>query len=70
MLAFGLGTLPALVAAGLAQSQLAARMGTPRVRQAAGLVVLGFGLFGIARALYGMPLAWADAFCLTPGVAQ
>lgn len=70
MLAFGLGTLPALASAGLVGTRLAEDMRTPRMRQAAGLIVLGFGIFGIARALYGMPLAWADAFCLTPGVVQ
>jgi len=50
MAAFGLGTLPNLLAAGLAAARLrgfAARRG---VRIAAGGVVLGFGLFGLANA--------------------
>ena len=50
MLAFGLGTVPNLMAAGLALTRLrklAARRG---VRLVAGGVVLGFGLVGLARA--------------------
>ena len=38
----------------------------PTIKQAAGLVVLSFGLLGIARAVNGAPSAWLDAFCITP----
>jgi sulfite exporter TauE/SafE len=50
MLAFGLGTLPNLMAAGLAAARLRAWSANPRVRLAAGAVVLGFGAFGLAHA--------------------
>jgi sulfite exporter TauE/SafE len=70
MLAFGLGTLPALLGVGLAQAGLAGRVNTPGMQKAAGLIVLAFGLFGIARAVYGVPAGWADVFCITPGAAR
>jgi sulfite exporter TauE/SafE len=50
MLAFGLGTLPNLLAAGLAAGRLRALAARRRVRIAAGGLVLGFGVFGLAHA--------------------
>lgn len=50
MLAFGLGTLPNLLAAGLAAAQLRRWASRAPVRIAAGALVLGFGAFGLARA--------------------
>jgi len=50
MLAFGAGTLPNLLAAGLAVSRLRAWARSAKLRLAAGAVVLGFGVFGLARA--------------------
>lgn len=50
MLAFGLGTLPNLMAAGLAMGRLQAAFRTPVVRQLAGGIVATFGLVGLARA--------------------
>ncbi len=50
MLAFGLGTLPNLLAVGLAAASVRAWMGKRAVRAAAGVVVLGFGAFGLAHA--------------------
>jgi sulfite exporter TauE/SafE len=50
MLAFGLGTLPNLLAAGLAAGRLRALAARRPVRIAAGTVVLGFGLLGLAHA--------------------
>jgi uncharacterized protein len=46
MLAFGLGTLPFLIAAGFAASRLRGRA----VRAAAGGLVLAFGVYGLAQA--------------------
>lgn len=66
MLAFGLGTLPMLMAMGLAGTRLRALMQRRAVRIGAGLLVLAFGLLGIARAAGGVPAGWADLFCL-PG---
>jgi sulfite exporter TauE/SafE len=50
MLAFGLGTLPTLLVAGLAATRLRAWFARREVRLGVGLVVLGFGMFGLARA--------------------
>jgi sulfite exporter TauE/SafE len=50
MLAFGLGTLPNLLAAGLAAARVRAWASRPGVRVAAGAIVLASGLFGLAHA--------------------
>jgi sulfite exporter TauE/SafE len=47
MLAFGLGTLPNLLLAGLLAVRLKAYAALPLVRWAAGLLVLGFGVWGL-----------------------
>ena len=49
MAAFGLGTLPNLLAAGLAAAKLKDWTRRPRVRLAAGLVVVAVGIIGLAR---------------------
>jgi sulfite exporter TauE/SafE len=64
MLAFGLGTLPMLLALGMSGARLRLALQRPRVRLAGGLLVLGFGLLGIARAAGGMPMGWLDTLCL------
>jgi uncharacterized protein len=50
MLAFGLGTLPNLLAAGLAAARVGAWARRKAVRLAAGGVVFGFGVVGLAHA--------------------
>ena len=50
MLAFGLGTLPNLLAAGLAAARLRVWMTRRVARLGAGALVLGFGVFGLAQA--------------------
>lgn len=65
MLAFGLGTLPMLLTLGLLGAGLRARIQQRAVRLACGLLVLGFGLLGLARAGHGVTLGWLDALCLT-----
>lgn len=50
MLAFGIGTLPWLLAAGVAAARLRAWMGKKAVRLAVGGTVLGFGAWGLAHA--------------------
>lgn len=67
MLAFGLGTLPALMAMGLAGEKLRALVRQPRVRQSAGALVAGFGLLGLWRAAGGMHGGLLDLLCVTPG---
>lgn len=64
--AFGLGTLPVLVAMGLAGERLRGWSRQRRVRVAAGLLVLAFGIAGIARASFNVHSDWLDAFCITP----
>jgi sulfite exporter TauE/SafE len=50
MLAFGLGTLPWLLAAGMAAVRLRGWVSQRAFRVAAGSLVLGFGAWGLARA--------------------
>ncbi len=50
MLAYGLGTLPWLLAAGLAATRMRAWFTRRAVRTAAGAAVLSFGLYGVASA--------------------
>jgi len=49
MLAFGLGTLPTLLAMGMTAVKLKATLQNVWVRRASGLLVLSFGLVGILR---------------------
>ena len=49
MLAFGLGTLPTLLAMGMTAVKLKATLQNVWVRRTSGLLVLGFGLAGILR---------------------
>lgn len=67
MLAFGLGTLPMLLGLGLLGARLRGWLASQRVRFACGLVVLGFGVLGLARAAGGLPHGWVQDLCLTPG---
>jgi len=68
MLAFGLGTLPMLFGLGLMGARLRGWMADTRVRRAAGLLVLAFGLLGLARAAGGLPHGFID-LCVAPGGA-
>jgi hypothetical protein len=49
MLAFGLGTLPALMAAGIGAQRLAAMRRAPWVRHGAGMLLVAMGVAGLAR---------------------
>jgi uncharacterized protein len=49
MAAFGLGTLPALIASGFAAQRLLTLRRIPWVRQAAGTAIVAFGIAGLAR---------------------
>jgi sulfite exporter TauE/SafE len=53
MLAFGLGTLPTLLAMGLAAVKLKSFLQNIWVRRASGLLVIAFGLAGTFNILYG-----------------
>ena len=52
MAAFGLGTLPNLLAIGLFWEQVKGWVQSPRVRMAAGLTVASFGLYGLFKVAY------------------
>jgi sulfite exporter TauE/SafE len=64
MCAFGLGTLPMLVGLGAAGSRLRGMIAQRPVRIASGVVVLGFGVLGIARAAGGLPQSWLHTICI------
>ena len=65
MLAFGLGTLPAMVAAGWAAGGIRQWTRDSRVRMAAGAVIVAMGLFGFARADGLKQLQSFGAFCVS-----
>ncbi|TFV96580.1 sulfite exporter TauE/SafE family protein [Oxalobacteraceae bacterium OM1] len=69
MMAFGLGTLPMLLALGLFGARLKTFASQRPVRVIGGAIVLAFGLLGIFRAATGMPHGWLDAICITPPYA-
>ncbi|MEC4719351.1 sulfite exporter TauE/SafE family protein [Noviherbaspirillum sp. CPCC 100848] len=66
MLAFGAGTLPMLLGLGMAGARLQYLARSSRVRTAVGLLVLAFGLLGMARAAGGMMPEWLAAVCIEP----
>lgn len=77
MLAFGLGTLPMLATIGLAGVKLRSLFQLHRVRLACGVLILAFGMLGLARAAgtaphtgtaaAGMAYHWIDVLCIAPG---
>ena len=67
MLAFGLGTLPALLSLGMLGTRLQAWTRKRSVRLASGLLVLSFGLLGLWRAYGGALPHWAELFCTVGG---
>lgn len=71
MLAFGAGTLPMLLAAGVSGARLRRLAAGTGWRRLAGLVVLSFGVLGLLRAAgwgsHGMARGWLDVLCVTPG---
>lgn len=66
MLAFGLGTLPNLLAAGWVVSRAGSWRDARSVRYAAAVVLAGFALLGIWRALLGPMSVGQGPFCLVP----
>ena len=64
MLAFGAGTLPMLLALGLAGARLRAALRRRGVRFACGLLVLAFGVLGVVRFTGGLQHGWIDALCV------
>lgn len=64
MLAFGLGTMPALWMTSMASHRLTDQFRKSHVRQAAGLLIIAFGLWGLLRATGLIQIDWFDAFCI------
>ncbi len=64
MLAFGLGTLPNLLAAGLLLKHLRELTRARNVRLFSGLLVLGFGAFGLINATTLGGRLWQGVVCL------
>jgi hypothetical protein len=54
-----------LLALGMTGARLRLALQRPRVRLAGGLLVLAFGLLGLARASAGLSMGWLDTLCLT-----
>src|SRR5262249_8738841 len=65
MAAFGLGTLPMLLAMGMTGARLRQYLQRRDVRIACGLLVLGFGGLGLARAAGGAHSGWLELLCVT-----
>ena len=63
MLAFGLGTLPNLLAAGVLVARARRWFASPAARWAAGAIVAGFALVGVWRALTASDALGASPFC-------
>jgi len=66
MLAFGLGTLPMMLALGLLGARLRGWLRLPAVRFACGALVLAFGVIGLLRAAGGLPPSWLHLLCIAP----
>jgi sulfite exporter TauE/SafE len=65
MLAFGLGTLPNLLLAGMLFKRFRDFTRHPRVRFASGVLVLGFGVFGLFHAPTLGGQLWSGVVCTT-----
>ena len=62
MFAFGLGTLPNLLAIGLFWEKIKGKVQSPKVRMAAGLLVAAFGVYGLMKVGYTFYVnGWAGA---------
>lgn len=67
MLAFGLGTMPALWMTSMASNRFTDQFRRSSVRKAAGLLIIAFGLWGLLRATGLIQVDWFDAFCIGGG---
>jgi sulfite exporter TauE/SafE len=63
MLAFGLGTLPNLLAAGFVLARAGTWLNMRALRFATAVLLAGFGVVGIGRALFGSLTTLQGAFC-------
>lgn len=63
MLAFGLGTLPMLLVAGVFGAQIRLFLQHRAVQLTSGATVFGFGVLGLMHAAKGLPNGWVNAIC-------
>jgi len=63
MLAFGAGTLPLLLTMGMLGTRLQEWMRRRRMHLVSGMLVLGFGVIGLARGAGGMSPLWLASLC-------
>jgi sulfite exporter TauE/SafE len=66
LLAFGLGTLPNLLLAGVALARARTLLGSSALRYVAAALMAGFALVGVARVLDGSGELPRTVFCLAP----
>lgn len=66
MLAFGLGTLPNLLAASAMAAPLRKLFADPAARATVAIVIAGFGMAGLYRALFAADALAHGPFCLVP----
>ncbi len=64
MAGFGLGTVPALWLASLLSQETLHRFQSLILRRTAGLLIIGFGIWGLLRLTGLIELDWLDAFCI------
>ena len=64
MLAFGLGTLPMLLALGVAGARLRSALQRVAVRRMAGAIILLFAVLALLRVTSAAPMPWFDALCV------
>ena len=64
MLAFGLGTIPALWLTSMASHEATTFFKRLAVRRIAGLLIVAFGLWGLLRVSGLITVPWLDAFCI------
>lgn len=64
MAAFGLGTLPYLLAAGVGAARLRALLSRARWRIGVGMLILGAGVFGLSRAATVADARWIGFVCI------
>ena len=64
MLAFGLGTMPALWITSMASDRAVNYFQRMAVRRTAGLLIIAFGLWGLLRVSGVIQVDWLDAFCI------
>jgi sulfite exporter TauE/SafE len=69
MLGFGIGTIPALWLTSMLSQSTLSRLQSTALRGTMGLLIVGFGLWGLLRLLGLIRVDWLDAFCIGGGIS-